>query len=156
VPFPVELTALLGEHRRALLALQHVGLANGWVFPNGAGKPRTNGSLHGANRRVLARAKIAKRVTIHGLLRTATDLLRRAAVDPVAVKAIIGHTTDRMREHYSTVGADEARGIGERIISLVPAVHRTRVVDQVVDRPTRARACQLHDVGKRWQFFTKS
>ena len=71
-------------------------------------------------------AKIAKRVTIHGLRRTATDLLRRAAVDPVAAKAIIGHTTDRMREHYSTVGADEARGIGERIISLVPAVHRTR------------------------------
>jgi hypothetical protein len=49
-------------------------------------------------------------------------LLRRAAVDPLAAKAIIGHTTDRMREHYSTVGADEARTIGERVISLLPAL----------------------------------
>ncbi len=95
------------------------------MFPNGAGKPCANGSLHAANKRVLAHAKITKRVTIHGLRRTATDLLRRAAVDPVAAKAIIGHTTDRMREHYSTVGADEARGSGQRTISLVPAVQRT-------------------------------
>ena len=65
-------------------------------------------------------------MTIHGLRRTATDLLRCAAVDPVAAKAIIGHTTDRMREHYSTVGADEARGIGARLVSLVPAVGAKR------------------------------
>ena len=38
----------------------------------------------------------------------------------VAAKAIIGHTTDRMREHCSTVGADEARGTGKRIVSPVP------------------------------------
>ena len=65
-------------------------------------------------------------MTIHGLRRTATDLLRRAAVDPVTAKAIIGHTTDRMREHYSTVGTDEARGIGARLVSLVPGCQRSR------------------------------
>lgn len=113
-----------GEHRRQLVESQHPGLSAGWVFPNGAGKLRANGSLSDANRRVLKRAGITKRFTIHGLRRTATDLLRRAAVDPVAAKAIIGHTTDRMREHYSTVGADEARSIGERVVSLVPAVRR--------------------------------
>ena len=64
---------------------------------------------------------------VHGLRRTATDLLRRAAVDPVTAKAIIGHTTDRMREHYSTVGTDEARGIGARLVSLVPAVTATKI-----------------------------
>jgi integrase len=75
---------------------------------------------------VLKQAGITKHVTIHGLRRTATDLLRRAAVDPVAAKAIIGHTTDRMREHYSTVGADEARGIGARLVSLLAAVGAKR------------------------------
>ncbi|MDB4985162.1 MAG: hypothetical protein JWN04_340 [Myxococcaceae bacterium] len=45
------------------------------------------------------RSGVTQRLTIHGLRRTATDLLRRAAVDPVEAKAIIGHTTDRMREH---------------------------------------------------------
>jgi hypothetical protein len=43
-------SALLSEHRRALLATQHVGLANGWVLPNGAGKATRNGSLNAANR----------------------------------------------------------------------------------------------------------
>ena len=109
-----------------LLATQHPGLLDGWVFPNGVGKPRANGSLCDANRRVLAHAGITKRVTIHGLRRTATDLLRRAAVDPVAAKAIIGHTTDRMREHDSTVNAEETRHIGTRVASLVPAVRLAR------------------------------
>jgi integrase len=134
VPFPAELASLLGEHRRALLAAQHPGLLKGWVFPNAAGKPRANGSLCEANRLVLAHAKVAKRVTIHGLRRTATDLLRRAAVDPVAAKAIIGHTTDRMREHYSTVNADETRDIGARVALSCLRSASSEVVDQVVDR----------------------
>jgi hypothetical protein len=66
------------------------------------------------------------------LRRTANDLLRRAAVDSTAAKSIIGHTTDRMREHYSSVTAEEARGIGSRLIGLVPGValigDRTKVV----------------------------
>jgi hypothetical protein len=40
----------------------------------------------------------------------------------LAAKAIVGHTTDRMRQHYSSVGNDEARSIGERVVSLVPSV----------------------------------
>lgn len=126
VPLPIELGKVLGEHRRALLAAQHPGLVAGWVFANDAGKPRANGSLCYVNQRVLAHAKITKRVTLHGLRRTATDLLRRAAVDPVAAKAITGHTTDRMREHYSTVSADETRDVGARVAALVPAAFAPR------------------------------
>jgi integrase len=109
VPFPPELARLLTEHRRGLVANQNPGLDEGWVFPNGAGHPTQNGALSKPNRLVLKHAEINKRMTIHGLRRTATDLLRLAAVAPTAAKAIIGHTTDRMREHYSSVSADEAR-----------------------------------------------
>jgi integrase len=122
VPFPPELASLLREHRRALIEKQHPGLSEGWAFANGAGHPPANGSLSFQSQRVLKHAGIKKRVTIHGLRRTATDLLRRAAVDPAAAKAIIGHTTDRMREHYSTVGNDETRSIGDRVMSLVPTL----------------------------------
>lgn len=94
---------MLRAHRHRLIEAQHPGLEHGWVFANGAGKPLDNGALFAKNRSVLEHARVAKHVTIHGLRRTATDLLRRAAVDPVTAKAIIGHTTDRMREHYSTV-----------------------------------------------------
>jgi integrase len=126
VPFPPELATVLRAHRQRLVEAQHAGLKHGWVFANGAGKPKDNGALFAHNRAVLKHAGIAKRVTLHGLRRTATDLLRRAAVDPVTAKAIIGHTTDRMREHYSTVGTDEARAIGASLISLVPAVTATK------------------------------
>lgn len=94
------------------------------------GLPELRGQAPGerlAERRQSPRAqarRLTKRFTTHGLRRPATGLLRRAAVDPVAAKAIIGHTTDRMREHYSTVDQDEARSIGERVVSLVPAVRR--------------------------------
>jgi integrase len=40
VPFPLELADVLREHRRDLIANQHAGLREGWVFPNGAGHPR--------------------------------------------------------------------------------------------------------------------
>ena len=125
VPFPPELATVLREHRQRTVEEQHPGLQGGWVFANGAGKPKDNGALYQHNRKVLKHAGITKRVTIHGLRRTATDLLRRASVDPVTAKAIIGHTTDRMREHYSTVSQDEARAIGASLISLVPAVGKT-------------------------------
>ena len=122
VPFPPELATVLRVHRQHLIETQHPGLKHGWLFANAVGKPFANGSLYAKSRVVLKHAGITKRVTLHGLRRTTTDLLRRAAIDPVAAKAIIGHTTDRMREHYSTVGPDEARGIGARLVSLVPAV----------------------------------
>lgn len=93
VPFPVALATLLRDHRMRLVAEQHPGLEAGWVYPNDVGKPRVNGSLSAQSQRALKYAKIEHRVTIHGLRRTATDLLRRAAVDPVAAKAIIGTRT---------------------------------------------------------------
>jgi hypothetical protein len=89
-----------------------------WLY-HAAGWPAWVNECRQAGSRARACAGAALRV------REPTTPARRAAVDPVAAKAIIGHTTDRMREHYSTVGADEARSIGERVVSLVPAVSRT-------------------------------
>ncbi len=125
VPFPDVLCDVLKRYRQALVVEQHLGLAEGWVFPNTEGKLRANGQLSARNREVLKHAKIGRHVTIHGLRRTVTDLLRRAAVDPVAAKAIIGHETDRMRQHYSSVGADEALAIGNRVVALVPGLSRS-------------------------------
>jgi integrase len=122
VPFPQALAQLLRDHRTRMVAEQHPGLSSGWVFPNDAGKPRVNGSLSHQSQRVRKHAGITQKLTIHGLRRTATDLLRRAAVDPVAAKAIIGHTTDRMREHYSSMSNAEARDIGDRVLALVPGL----------------------------------
>jgi len=54
---------------------------------------------------------------VHGLRRTFNDLTRRAGVDPVVIKSLTGHVTEKMRTHYSTVGLDEK-------LVAVSSVHR--------------------------------
>ena len=62
---------------------------------------------------------LRSRLTSHGLRRTVTDLLRQAGVDPVVAKSLVGHTTDRMREHYSFVRPAEVRDAADRVAGLV-------------------------------------
>ncbi|MBK7777137.1 MAG: site-specific integrase [Sandaracinaceae bacterium] len=119
VPFPAHLARVLREHRLQLVATQAPGLSAGWVFPSSNGKVRSNGSESGRHRAVLRKIGVTRKVTIHGLRHTATDLLRLAPVDPVVAASIIGHQTDRMREHYSMVGAVEARASGDAIAGLI-------------------------------------
>jgi len=47
-------------------------------------------------------------------------MLRQAHVDPVISKALIGHVTDEMREHYSTVRFDEKRAAVASALRLLP------------------------------------
>lgn len=65
-------------------------------------------------------AGITERFTPHGLRRTFNDMLRVAQVDPVIAKALTGHVTERMREHYSTVGLDEKRAAVASVLRLLP------------------------------------
>jgi integrase len=65
--------------------------------------------MTGAWKACLKTAGITERFTPHGLRRTFNDMLRQAHVDPVISNALIGHLTDEMREHYSTVRLDEKR-----------------------------------------------
>ena len=51
---------------------------------------------------------------------TANSSFWRGSV--TATEGCRSHTTDRMREHYSTVGTDETCGMGARLVPLVPAV----------------------------------
>lgn len=126
VPFPAVLLEVMREHRHLLLEEQNPGLEQGWVFPSSNGKLLSNGRLTAANREVLAAAEIARRVTLHGLRRTMTDLLRQAQVDWVTAAALIGHDADRMRAHYSTVRADETREAGERVLALVTRTENSK------------------------------
>ena len=58
-------------------------------------------------------------VTPHGLRRTFNDLARRAGVDPIVTKSLTGHVTERMREHYSSVGLDEKSDALNNVVSLI-------------------------------------
>ena len=68
----------------------------------------------------LTKAGIGKRFTIHGLRYTFTDLVRLANVDAVVRRALIGHVTEEMQRHYSTIGLDEKRAAVAGVLRLVP------------------------------------
>lgn len=96
-----------------------IGRESGLMFPTRAGKPLHSGRMSIALRKACVALGIEQRLTSHGLRRSMTDLLRLAKVDPVIAKAIVGHSTDRMREHYSTVSEAEARHAAEAVENLL-------------------------------------
>ena len=67
--YPVlpELAEILKAHRKELLRTQNDGLAKGYMLPSKTGTLRTPNSLDRAWEKCLAKAKIKKRFTIHGL-----------------------------------------------------------------------------------------
>lgn len=99
----------------------HPGGESGLMFPSSAGTPICSARISEMLRKACGQAGITERFTSHGLRRSMTDLLRDAQVDPVVAKAIVGHATDRMREHYSTVRAADARSAGDRVAGLLVA-----------------------------------
>src|SRR5207244_3290384 len=120
-PLQPELATILREHRQRMLEAQAPGLDSGWVFPSvRTGKLRGSTSMTKAWKACLKEAGITERFTPHGLRRTFNDMLRQADVDPVISKALIGHVTDEMREHYSTVRLDEKRAAVASALRLLP------------------------------------
>ncbi len=116
VPLAPELVSLLGSIRPEGAAPER------WMFP-AKGKPATPrlpGSLWKSWRRALKAAEIGERFTVHGLRRTFVDLSRRAGTDPLVQKALSGHVTERMREHYSSVSIEEKRAAAVGVARLAP------------------------------------
>lgn len=120
------LLAVLRAHRAHLDAVEHPGLESGLLFPSSAGSPLSSSRISVALRLARLKAGITQRFTSHGLRRSMTDLLRRAKVDPVIAKGIVGHSTDRMREHDSTLALDETREAADRVAALVEEAARAR------------------------------
>lgn len=130
VPLLPELRDVLQSHRRALIAAQAPGLSEGLVFPTAVGTLPTPGALTKPFRKALkliaehheregTRSPFADRTpSPHWLRHTLNDLLRRTAAGEVQ-RAIIGHSTQRMSEHYSHVALDERRDALERAMSFL-------------------------------------
>lgn len=141
LPVPSALAAILADHRRALSAAFEFEqsdalrerarrrLESGWVFPSTKGTPTLPSVVRNALLTVVDRvereaAKDGREsplpsFTVHGLRRTMNNLLRQLTDDAVVQRAILGHATERMSEHYSTVRMDEKREAVGRVIQLV-------------------------------------
>lgn len=89
-----------------------------WMFPSDVGTPRYATTLAKPLQRALADAKIARRFTPHGLRRTLNDVLRFVASADVQ-KAITGHSTEKMREHYAHVRVEDRAAAIARVADVV-------------------------------------
>jgi integrase len=92
---------------------------DGWCFPGLSGKPKVPSSIRKPWKKALSWAAIYHRFSVHGLRRSFNDLCRRAKVDGIIVRSFTGHSSDEMREHYSSVGTEEKRETVGKILQLV-------------------------------------
>lgn len=127
IPLHPQLAKILQQHRRTMVADQLPGLAEGFCFPFEVGTLRTPSSLQKAWAACLKAAGIEARFTVHGLRRTFNDLARKAKVDAVVTKALTGHVTEKMREHYSSVDLEEKRAAVSAVGKLVPILGGKRL-----------------------------
>ena len=124
---PVEpiLATALREHRDRLEETNAPGYELGWMFPSEAGTLRTPNTMDKAWAHCLKAANIKRRFTLHGLRYTFTDLIRLSNADAVVRRALTGHVTQEMQDHYSNVGTEEKRAAIAGAVRLIEAVRRT-------------------------------
>lgn len=113
VPLLVPVAEVLRARRKAMIAAQHPGLVDGWIFPTVKGTLHKGSPLRDVLDAACAACETKRRITTHGLRHTANDLLRRVA-DGDVVRAIIGHSTEQMTHHYSHVDENEKRAAAMR------------------------------------------
>jgi hypothetical protein len=105
--------------REELVRSKHRHLDSGWMFPSKVGKPHHNSScLTKVFKDCLKAIGVERRFSSHGLRRTANNILRKLYGGETA-RAITGHVTVKMTEHYSHVDVDEKRAAVEGMLSLV-------------------------------------
>jgi integrase len=91
------------------------------LFPSDEGELRSEACLRRAFAEVGTRIGLQKKFTPKGLRRTFNDAARIADLEGVVTMSISGHRTERMRDLYSSVGAQEQRdGIG-KVLKLADA-----------------------------------
>jgi len=111
VPLTAELAEVLQDHRGTS------GSEAGWVFHNAEGGLLRPGAFRPAFRLALKRTGITKRVTVHGLRRTFNNLSRQVA-GAIVTRAITGHVTEEMTEHYSHVDRAEKLRAADQVVAL--------------------------------------
>jgi integrase len=88
------------------------------LFPATTGGYRAPSCVDKPVRDIAAKAEITKTLTPRFMRRTFQDLGRAANVHDFVVRAISGHATMSMQEHYSSVSGDEVRGGLAKVIAL--------------------------------------
>ena len=88
------------------------------LFPSETGGYRSPSRLDKPIKAIAKAAGIKKDLSAKLMRRTFQDLGRAAQVQDLVVRAISGHATVEMQQHYSTVAGEEVRAGLAKVISL--------------------------------------
>ena len=110
-PFAIE---VLKWHRQQMMATQPPGWEKGIVFPNENGDYYFASLLMKPYKRILAKIGIDKNITNQSMRRTYNNVMRQAGVDRMTLRAMTGHCSEEMTEHYSEATDDEKREAVEK------------------------------------------
>lgn len=86
------------------------------VFPSKTGTYRAPAMMYKVLKRICKNAGVQKQYGSHSLRRTFNDLAREQAT-ALQVRSIVGHATQAMHEHYSTVRLEEKRTVQENALA---------------------------------------
>lgn len=114
IPLAGPLPAMLARREHEMAAQQGQARACGLVYPTQAGGLHKGTPLNGILRKACDKVGVTIRFTQHGLRRTWNDLGRRLAGGTV-IRALVGHASDAMTDHYSNVALAEKRAAAEAI-----------------------------------------
>jgi integrase len=127
VDLPVEAMSVLRWHVETQLTTPEQE-ASDLLFPSVKGGFRSPSVLNGPMAEVAEDLGLGKQISQRALRRTFNDLARVAKVDDIVTRSISGHLTEKMQDHYSTVGNEEQREGIARVIDLFSGV-KTGVKD---------------------------
>lgn len=125
MPIIPELAETLRAHKARMEKLGYPVGGKDWVFVSRTGKLRAPNSLIKAIEMSEEEAQVKTHVTPHQMRYAFSDLLRHAQIDKVTRKAMIGHVSDEMQEHYSTVRLDEKRDAMQAVAEKLKEVRLT-------------------------------
>ena len=138
---PEDLMSVLRWHVDTQIS-EPIKAASDLLFPSEAAGFRAKSVLDKPFRAVAATVKLGKRLTPRGMRRTYQDLARAAEMRDLVTRAISGHATEQMQQHYSTVAQSEMREGIAKIISLAG-------VREVMAKQERAGGMDVVCIGEK-------
>lgn len=117
IALPKAVVALLKEHRRLLPPGPMK--ESEFMFPGTHGGMRSRSGLDKPFKALKKELEIGFKVTPRAMRRSFQDLARAAAVEGIVTRSISGHKTEKMQNHYSTVGTEEQERGLDRMMELV-------------------------------------
>lgn len=115
IPMVKPIEKALQQQRERLEEGGSLGLERGIVFPSNLGTRRYPSTLHDPMEKVAAHIGTEIKVGPQVLRKTLNTLLGNAGCRREMIKSIIGHRTDQMHEHYTSVRPEDQHSAMQRL-----------------------------------------